>query len=235
MVTFSVFWGSVFNKSVLQKYISGCISKLFVYWWGFQWVILKPSMVQVHPWLWILHSTAIWWFEAVSCHITGWPEHTELGASQLGIWVAWPEEEKSVKETNLCFKPLLYIEPSLTWQASVHARTDASWEKRVASNPGNPLSLFTHVQYSLIEKKEPVVCDCNTRDMLLVCEPADVNEIVWMSICPFYTSIKPASVHSAGLLSWILFLQPPVPRASQLLSQKHAIRFNKGSWEISDA
>lgn len=64
----------------------------------------------------------------------------ELEDSQLGIRVAWPEEEKSVKETNLCFKPLSYIKPSLTWQASVHACTDAFWEKRGTNNPGGPLS-----------------------------------------------------------------------------------------------
>ncbi len=78
----------LFAINQLQKYISGCISKLSVYWWGFQWVTLKPSMVPVHPWLWILHSTAIWRFETVLCHITGWPEFTQREASQLAIWVA---------------------------------------------------------------------------------------------------------------------------------------------------
>lgn len=58
-----------------------------------------------------------------------------------------------MKETNLRFKPLSYVEPFLTWQVSAHSRADAFWEKRAASNPGSPLSHFTHVQYSLIEKK----------------------------------------------------------------------------------
>ncbi len=68
-----------------------------------------------------------------------------------------------------------------------------------------PATLYPSLHMSSVpwlrKKNQWFVCDRNTHDMLLVCELAYVNEIAWMSICPFYTSIKSAPVHSAGLLS----------------------------------